>query len=289
YITVEAAGSAPLAAFTADQTNITEGGTINFTDQSTNEPTSWSWDFGDGSTSTDTIPSHTYNIAGSYTVELTVTNDYGSDTETKTDYITVESGVSGTTVVEVTNPTTGQIWMDRNLGASQAATSSTDADAYGDLYQWGRGTDGHEKRNSGITSKLSYSNTPGHGDFITSGSDANYDWRSPQNDDLWQGVNGTNNPCPSGYRLPTDAELDAERQSWSSNDAAGAYASPLKLPMAGYRNGGDGSLGNVGSYSYYWSSTIAGVFSRRLSFDSSDAAMYSFTRVGGLSVRCLKD
>jgi len=39
---------------------------------------------------------------------------------------------------------TGKIWMDRNLGASQVATSSTDAAAYGDLYQWGRAADGHE-------------------------------------------------------------------------------------------------------------------------------------------------
>jgi hypothetical protein len=45
----------------------------------------------------------------------------------------------------------GQIWMDRNLGASRVATSSTDSEAYGDLYQWGRGTDGHEKRDSGTT------------------------------------------------------------------------------------------------------------------------------------------
>jgi hypothetical protein len=50
--------------------------------------------------------------------------------------------------------------MDRNLGAARAATSSTDAEAYGDLYQWGRGTDGHEKRNSQTTSTLSSSNTP---------------------------------------------------------------------------------------------------------------------------------
>ena len=62
-----------------------------------------------------------------------------------------------------------------------------------------------------------------------------YDWRSPQNDNLWQGVNGINNPCPSGYRIPTEAELDAERLSWSSDNSAGAIASALKLPMAGYR------------------------------------------------------
>ena len=42
----------------------------------------------------------------------------------------------------------GEIWMNKNLGALRVATSSTDAAAYGDLYQWGRTTDGHEKRNS---------------------------------------------------------------------------------------------------------------------------------------------
>src|SRR5690554_5022864 len=155
----------------------------------------------------------------------------------------------------VTNPTTGEIWMDRNLGASQVATSSTDAAAYGDLYQWGRAADGHESRTSGTTSILATSDTPGHGNFITNGSSP-YDWRNPQNDNLWQGVSGTNNPCPSGYRLPTEAEWEAERTSWSSNNEAGAFASPLKLPVAGRRDFSDGTLGDVGSGGFYWSSTV---------------------------------
>src|SRR5574344_2515705 len=83
----------------------------------------------------------------------------------------------------VTNPTTGRIWMDRNLGASQVATSSTDEAAYGDLYQWGRAADGHESRTSSTSTTLATSDTPGHGDFITSNSTP-YDWRSPQNFDL---------------------------------------------------------------------------------------------------------
>jgi uncharacterized repeat protein (TIGR02543 family) len=81
-------------------------------------------------------------------------------------------------VIEVINPATGMIWMDRNLGASRAATSSTDPQAYGDLYQWGRSTDGHEKRNSGTTSTLSNSDTPGHGHFILPFG-IPWDWRSP--------------------------------------------------------------------------------------------------------------
>ncbi|MGM0650930.1 MAG: C25 family cysteine peptidase, partial [Bacteroidota bacterium] len=63
----------PVADFEADQTTITEGETVNFTDLSTNSPTSWSWDFGDGGTSTDENPAHEYTSAGTYTVELTAT------------------------------------------------------------------------------------------------------------------------------------------------------------------------------------------------------------------------
>jgi len=195
---------------------------------------------------------------------------------------------TGGTTPSVTNPTTGVIWMDRNLGASQVATSSTDAASYGDLYQWGRGTDGHQIRTSGTTTTLSTADTPVDGNFIINNSSP-YDWRSPQNDNLWQGVSGTNNPCPSGYRLPTEAEWETERTSWSSNNAAGAFASPLKLPVAGYRGSSIGSLGNVGSGGTYWSSTVSGTGARYLYFDSSSAYMYSGSRAFGISVRCIKD
>ena len=198
---------------------------------------------------------------------------------------------STASVPTVTNSSTGKIWMDRNLGASQVATSSTDANSYGDLYQWGRGNDGHQYRTSATTSTLSSSDQPGHGNFILTTS-LPYDWRSPENTNLWQGVNGVNNPCPSGYRLPTETELDAERSSWISQDAAGAFASPLKLPLAGYRNYrvvDAGSLSHVGSVGDYWSSTLSGTASRDLDFSSSNANMHTDVRAYGVSVRCLKD
>ena len=198
------------------------------------------------------------------------------------------NGPSDLGETDVYNPATGKVWMNRNLGASQVATSSTDADAYGDLYQWGRGTDGHEKRNSGTTSTLSNSNTPGHGDFITNGTSP-YDWRSPQNDNLWQDVNGINNPCPSGYRLPTEAEWNAERQSWDSNNAAGAIGSPLKLPVAGKRNHSDGALGDFETAGFFWSSNVSDTHSLVLIFGSSDAFLVGSGRARGYSVRCIMD
>jgi PKD repeat protein len=81
----------PVAAFTSNTQTVPAGGSVNFTDQSTNSPTSWSWTFEGGtpSTSTSQNPTVTYNTSGTYDVSLTVTNSAGSDTETKTNYITV--------------------------------------------------------------------------------------------------------------------------------------------------------------------------------------------------------
>ena len=192
-----------------------------------------------------------------------------------------------TEIVEVTNPKTGLIWMDRNLGASRVAERFDDEVAYGDLYQWGRLADGHQKRTSGKTGKLSASDRPGHGDFILSYA-APYDWRLPQNDELWQGVDGVNNPCPTGYRLPTNAEWELERKSWKSNTREGAFGSPLKLPAAGFHLS-SGLMHYVGSRGGYWTSTVSGKEARYLYFGNSTARMSDYRRANAVSVRCLKD
>ncbi len=193
-----------------------------------------------------------------------------------------------TAIVEVANPATGRIWMDRNLGANQVATSSTDSNAYGELYQWGRRADGHQCRTSNTTTTFSSTDQPVHGNFILA-LNLPFDWRSPQNTNLWQGLNGINNPCPSGYRLPTEAELEAERLSWSSNNPQGAFASPLKLPMAGWRHPSNGSLSHVGIFGCFWSSTIGGIDSRGLVFLNNTSGVDVYYRGDGFSVRCIKD
>jgi PKD repeat protein len=92
YATYTTTGQAPVADFTASATVITEGDSVTFTDLSANNPDAWDWVFDGGTpgTSTQQNPTITYNTAGTYTVTLTATNAYGSDTETKTDYITVQ-------------------------------------------------------------------------------------------------------------------------------------------------------------------------------------------------------
>ncbi|HOY31349.1 MAG TPA: M4 family metallopeptidase [Bacteroidales bacterium] len=87
--TCTSSAAPPDANFVANVTSSCTG-TINFTDQSTNTPASWLWNFGDGQTSTLQNPSHTYSTNGTFTVKLRVTNQYGADSLIRTDYITID-------------------------------------------------------------------------------------------------------------------------------------------------------------------------------------------------------
>ena len=80
----------PVADFIAANTTSCTG-TVCFTDLSTNIPTGWFWDFGDGNTSLQQNPCHTYAADGTYSISLTATNAFGSDNETTINYITVNT------------------------------------------------------------------------------------------------------------------------------------------------------------------------------------------------------
>lgn len=98
----EEEGDPPVAGFYGTPTTIDSGETVSFHDQSTNSPTEWDWDFGDGSThGTTQNPSHKYDSVGVFTVVLTATNEYGSDDYTRTNYITVQSPSPAGTVSRV--------------------------------------------------------------------------------------------------------------------------------------------------------------------------------------------
>ena len=180
---------------------------------------------------------------------------------------------------------TGQFWMDKNLGAGQIATSSTDANSYGFLYQWGRNTDGHQLRTPSTAAGPVVAGTEGS-DFITSSGD----WLTVQDDTRWNGSSkGVHDPCPDGFRVPTEAELNSEQELFPSNNATGAFESALKLSVAGIRNGSNAALSFVGSYGFYWSSTVDGTSARYLYFFSSGAGMLNRDRANGISVRCLQE
>ena len=206
-----------------------------------------------------------------------------------TEFINIRNGnglITITTVVDITT-TTGKTWMDRNLGATQVATSTTDVASYGDLYQWGRDSDGHERRTSNTTATTATSAHAGHGDFILAGSGTDNNWTDfTAEDTLWQ--SGLNDPCPAGYRIPTIAELIDEIVKFNPDNAAGAFLT-LKITLAGYRLGTNGAITQVGSNGRYWSSITGSETARFLEIREGSYAVNLIGRSNGYSVRCIKN
>lgn len=108
----------PVTDFIASSTSVCLGDEVIFTDQSSNEPTQWTWDFGDGNTSTIQNPTHIYTSPGTYTVILTATNAGGTTSESKIDYIVVSTIDNSATQLDnvLTATATGVTyqWVDCN-------------------------------------------------------------------------------------------------------------------------------------------------------------------------------
>ncbi len=196
--------------------------------------------------------------------------------------------------------------MDRNLGARRSAINSQDilgddSYAYGDLYQWGRRADGHQCRNSKtrIVNGGVNVDQPNHGDFIfakePNNNNEQNNWRNPANPNLWNGVNGINNPCPQGFRIPT-------KQEWLNEVAIGNgyYFSFIRDINNSTKL--NFTTGGIRSHIYYESVPVGFdqyYDSRYHGFDSSDG-YYSFpisnlanpgngVPAQGNSVRCIKN
>ncbi|MBN2728065.1 MAG: PKD domain-containing protein, partial [Bacteroidales bacterium] len=125
----------PVANFIVDKQTPFCTNTVQFTDWSSNSPTSWEWDFGDGNTSTAQNPSHTYAANGTYTVELIAINALGRDTLSRTSYVTINtsqpptaSGASrcGTGTVTLTSSGANTLnWYDALTGGNYVGTGAS--------------------------------------------------------------------------------------------------------------------------------------------------------------------
>ncbi len=196
---------------------------------------------------------------------------------------------------------TGRIWLDRNLGASRVATSSTDVEAYGDYYQWGRPADGHQTKyltnnnSSGFTNTKSSSSVPSTDLWIVPTDDSN-DWLITPDNSLWTGANPATNPCPAGFRIPTEAEWSAEN---IANVGATFQTNGLKLTLPGmltnFGSGGasytaKGTYGQYLTQTAYTTTPVKGG-ARYFGVNGSNQAWFdqNYYKSHGMCVRCIKN
>jgi len=139
-VTVSGQSNPPTAQFSADQTEACGSLVVQFTDQSTNNPTVWQWNFGDGSpVSNLQHPQHNYTTPGTYSVSLFVENNDGENELVKTNYITVHQDVS---ISLSMTPATGEF----NADGTASVTANTGSAPF--EYFWSN--DGNTANISGL-------------------------------------------------------------------------------------------------------------------------------------------
>jgi PKD repeat protein len=227
----------PVADFSANPTNGVASLAVQFTDLSTNAPTSWSWTFGDGGTSTLQHPSYVYTTPGTYTVTLTASNAFGSDGETKSAYVTVSEAGAWTVIT----------YDGFETGMGSYTDGGADMMRYtGGTYAWEGNCAANIQDNSGVSSSFYHTatyNVSGFSDmevefyFVAVSMEVGEDfWVQYYNGSTWQTVaafargthfnNGTFYnvvvPIPrSTYNYPTNARL--RFMCDASNDADDVY------------------------------------------------------------------
>ena len=197
----------------------------------------------------------------------------------------------------------GKVWLQQNLGSSNVATSATDADAYGDTFQWGRWDDGHQSRTSSTSSTALVQNNPaglngGNPSFLTESASW---WGNGVITDNWDKENPANVTAESGcdpckalgndWSLPTQADWQAIITAEEIINIEKAFTSNLKLTVGGNRTS-SGSFNFVGQRGYYWSKTTTTNtgYAKYLYYSNAivNAGAGGF-REQGSSIRCLKE
>ncbi len=303
----------PVAEFTVHQTSICLDSSAQFYNRSINSPTSWLWDFGDGNTSSLENPSHVYTSTGIYTVSLKISNSYGSDTKTKTEYITVTPPLTDYDgnvyqMVQIGD----QLWMKENLKTTHYADGTPLVDGTGAGNITGDYT---TKYCFAYDDDISYVDTYGR----------LYTWAAVMNGTPGSDANpsGVQGVCPDGWHVPSDeewkelemylgmSEQQAYTTEWRGSDEGlklkeggiSHWWGQLSSRVIGTNESGftalpGGSRWYNESFQHltyranFWSATESMnsfAWCRRLYYDKAWVYRYDDYKSRGYSVRCVKD
>lgn len=275
-ISVILTDGSPVALFSVNTFSGEPPLSINFIDESENSPTAFFWDFGDGNTSVEQNPVHTYLSNGSYTVRLIVDNIYGSDTLTKADLIVITGGGHGSftdardgqsySTIEIGE----QIWFAENLNYDSQDSwwyenSSANGETYGRLYTW----------NAALTACPQGWHLPSNTEWIELEVFLGMDPPVAATDG-WRGTD-------EGYKLKA---ISGWQEGGNGSNSSGFTALP-----AGYRDL-YGAFFVLGASGYWWTATQINYeksYRRVLTYDHDDVLNGGTKLENAISVRCLKD
>lgn len=284
-------GLLPVAAFIGTPTTINTGQSVQFTDQSTNSPTSWNWNFGDGGTSIIQNPSHTYSTKGTYNVSLTATNGFGSNTLTKTSYITVN--IASPTVTDIDGnvyhivPIGTQEWLVENLKTTKYQDGTTIPNITADGLSWsGLKTGAYCNYNNLESNVEVYGRLYNYYAIIDERKLCMKGWHIPDEDEISDLISFLEGESSAGGMLK-----EIGTTHWLTPNIGATNSSGFTALPGGGRIG-SGTFTNIGLKGYYWNSLEKYAFSNlfTLSFDSnSSIKTYGYKYSDGYSVRCVKD
>jgi len=199
---------------------------------------------------------------------------------------------NGLEYLTVQSSYTNRVWLDRNLGATKACQSINEALCFGDYYQWGRSSDGHEKEESLATGKLASTLEDLNSKFVVTTIEGLDDWVHSDDNGTQRGINWNKTDgsslCPVGFKVPSEIEILNETLHRGIQNAQDAFDGFLKIPLAGIRY--DATVSSKNTFGCLWTRTYLSdsssiqMFLGYSTFESS----YAY-RTQGCSVRCIKE
>ncbi|MFC1732419.1 FISUMP domain-containing protein [candidate division KSB1 bacterium] len=284
----------PVTDFSANPTTIMFGNSVYFQDLTTNDPTSWSWNFGDGNSSADKNPTHIYNTVGVYTVSLNASNSHGSDSKTKENFIHVLGACEGVTTVSDfdgnvynTIDIGNQCWMKENLNVGVMVDSTikhsdnatiekycfrdeaANCNIYGGIYLW--------------EEIMKYTDTEGAQGICPNG------WHIPTKAECNQLMNFLGGELVAGGKMKENGLAHWINPNYGASNESGFTALPGGQFIDNYYGG---YFDGLGALANFWTSTAKDDFwSWNMELTTGETKLHVVIKhiYDGVSVRCIRN